>query len=100
MSLYAKYEDLGEKPKATNLPPCMWVQDMNHRHKLLKENMVVCIDLYGDWCEPCKMIEADYEKLAQKYNKDRFKRDFEAFVLDKWEKHAGTTRSTHDNTRS
>ena len=66
---YASYKDLGEtKDNNNNVPPCMEIQDLQHRKKLLTENAVVLIDLWGEWCGPCKAIAPQFAALAQKYN--------------------------------
>lgn len=68
MSKYASYHSLGEK-KNDDTPPCMEIQDLQHRKKLLSENTIVCIDLWGSWCAPCKAVSPQFAKLAQQYNK-------------------------------
>ena len=68
MSRYAKYENLGEKKLIEDVRPCMEVQDLNHRKKLLTENTIVVIDLLAEWCGPCKQVSPQFAKLAQRYN--------------------------------
>ena len=65
--LYATYASLGPKtaPKEYS---CMEVQNLEHRHKLLKENTIVCVDLYANWCEPCKGCAPQFAALAEQYN--------------------------------
>ncbi|MEH6307888.1 thioredoxin domain-containing protein [Olivibacter sp. CPCC 100613] len=38
--------------------------------KILRENKVVLVDFYADWCIPCKEMEPSLKKLATQY-KDR-----------------------------
>lgn len=68
-AVYAKYSSLEKKENKVNEPPpCLEIQNLEHRRNLLKSNNVVCIDLYGHWCEPCKAIEPEFLRLAQEYN--------------------------------
>lgn len=65
MSSYAKYSSLGpKKEEKTNI---VEIRDIEHRNKIIKENSVVIIDLYAEWCKPCKDLIPEYEKLATKY---------------------------------
>lgn len=67
-TIYKTFSTLApEKPKTVEYN-CMSVQDLNHRKKIITENMVVCIDLYGTWCGPCKEVKPKFAALAQQYN--------------------------------
>ena len=39
------------------------------RNNLIKNNKVLVIDNYADWCGPCKTIAPVYAELCQKYSK-------------------------------
>lgn len=39
----------------------------NHRLELLKNNKILVIDNYADWCGPCKQIEPQVINLSNKY---------------------------------
>lgn len=66
---YKSYKDLVEKKEENNDGfICMEVQDLQHRKKILTQNHIVCIDLWADWCGPCKHIAPQFARLAQKYN--------------------------------
>jgi len=68
-AVYAKYGSLGpKKTEEPDVPPCLEVQNLEHRRNILKSNSVVCIDLYGTWCEPCKLIDNDVCRLNQTHN--------------------------------
>lgn len=44
------------------------IKSKDHRRQILTENKIVCIDLHADWCQPCKSVAPDYNKLAKQYN--------------------------------
>lgn len=65
---YASYASLAPK-EAPKEYCCMEVQNLDHRHKLLTQNSIVCIDLYANWCEPCKACSPHFSALAEQYNR-------------------------------
>lgn len=65
---YATYGNLAPKPPQSNVPPCMEMKDLNHRKRMIMSNALVCIDLFADWCEPCKAVSPKFSKLAQEFN--------------------------------
>jgi thioredoxin 1 len=65
---YASYKSLAPKENNTPKYTCMEIQDLQHRKKMLSEHDLVCIDLFADWCEPCKYIGPKFAELAQQYN--------------------------------
>ena len=65
---YASYSSLAPKEDNRQKYTCMEMQDLNHRKKMLTENAIVCIDLYADWCAPCKIVSPKFAELAQQYN--------------------------------
>ena len=67
---YATYSSLSNNTveKKTTYK-CDTITDINMRQKCIQQHKVVCIDLYADWCGPCKLISPDVDKLAHKYNK-------------------------------
>ena len=44
------------------------IKDKNQKDFILNNHRIVVIDIYADWCQPCKQIEGRYYKMAQKYN--------------------------------
>lgn len=66
--LYASYSSLVPKKEPKPSYECMSLQSLEHRKKVISENPIVCIDLYGEWCEPCKVISPQFAQLAQQYN--------------------------------
>jgi thiol-disulfide isomerase/thioredoxin len=65
---YASYKNLAPKDERKDSYQCMTVQDLHHRKKLLTENSIVCLDLWADWCEPCKTVSPQFAELAKQYN--------------------------------
>ena len=65
---YASYKSLAPKDEQKDQYICMSVQDLHHRKKLLTENTIVCIDLWADWCAPCKVVSPQFAELAKQYN--------------------------------
>jgi len=43
------------------------VQNRDHRAQLLKDNGVVCIDVWAEWCKPCRDCMPTVAAMAQKY---------------------------------
>lgn len=62
---YAKFNSLGSEN--TSLA-CKEIKTREDKQKFIAENRVVCIDLYADWCGPCKVVGPLFGKLAQKAN--------------------------------
>lgn len=95
MSSYKKYSDLGEnkdmsaltntanntlystqKSNGENVSPhsgggdkVLEIEDHDHKLKLITDNLVVVVDIYGDWCGPCKAITSRYSQLAENYSR-------------------------------
>ena len=65
---YASYKSLAPKKNKVPTYTCMEIQDLQHRKNILSENALVCIDLFADWCEPCKTVGPQFAELAQQYN--------------------------------
>ena len=65
---YASYQSLAPKEQTTSSFTCMEIQNLNHRKKILSENTIVCIDLFANWCAPCKVVSPQFAELAERYN--------------------------------
>ena len=65
---YASYKSLDPKKDQKDQYPCMVIQDLHNRKRLLTENYIVCIDLFASWCEPCKVVGPEFAELARQYN--------------------------------
>ena len=68
MAQYASYKNLGSKKENDDVPPLIEVQDLKHRKKILTDNNVVCIDIFANWCGPCKAVGPKFARLAKQYN--------------------------------
>lgn len=70
MSLYKSFDELGAKPQQNHDQfAVVEIQDGQHKSQLLSQNRVVVIDIYADWCGPCRQIAPDYSVMAARYTK-------------------------------
>lgn len=78
-SLYAKFKDLGEQDEIMvnqggqqmlieQEGEVESIESLEHKKYLIRNNKVVLVDIYGDWCGPCKAIEKKYTQIAQQYS--------------------------------
>lgn len=49
------------------------IQSSQHRSNLIKNNDIVVIKYYTNWCAPCKGIIGDWQRLFYTYNSDQAK---------------------------
>ena len=49
------------------MPPIIDVTDANFAHEVLGSRLPVMLDLWGDWCEPCKALERVVGEIAKAY---------------------------------
>lgn len=78
MSQYAKYKDLGDKEKEKFEPSrgapsavsrIVSITDNRHKKEIVQGHKVCVVDIYADWCGPCKQVAPKFAKLAEKYYK-------------------------------
>ena len=55
----------GNNPQPTKI---FHIESAQQKSDLIKNNKLVIIDVYADWCGPCKAISSKVEELAAKYN--------------------------------
>ena len=64
------YDQLGENPQPNrDQHNVLEIQNNNHLSEVLNKYRVVCVDIYADWCGPCKMTAPAYASLAERYTK-------------------------------
>jgi thioredoxin 1 len=70
--MYKSYHELGNESNQSNQSNYQVVEILSQEHKndVLLSNQVVCVDIYADWCGPCKQTEPLYANLAEKYTKN------------------------------
>jgi thioredoxin 1 len=66
MSSLTKPED--ETPKQPKKTHVFQIKNKQDKHNAIHHNRLCVIDVYGEWCGPCKAVAPDYEKLAEKFN--------------------------------
>ena len=59
-------------PENVDIPPVITPQvklrTNEQKASIINSNSICVVDMFADWCEPCKIIEPEYAKLANKYN--------------------------------
>lgn len=71
--MYKTMEEYGVNPRQTQPPQDQFqvveIQNIDHRDHIISTNELVVIDIYADWCGPCKMTAPTYANMAARYNK-------------------------------
>lgn len=50
----------------------MQISSAENMQAVLKENHVVIVDFYADWCPPCKLIAPKFEALSKEMKSVKF----------------------------
>jgi thioredoxin 1 len=67
--MYKNFSELGIKPEENkDLYSVTEITDIQHKKQILSQNRVVLVDIFTNWCGPCKKIEPEYSLIASKYN--------------------------------
>jgi len=67
--MYKSYDQLGAQPDPNrDILEVTELADFNHKKHILSTNRVVCIDIYADWCGPCKQTAPAYALVASTYS--------------------------------
>ena len=45
------------------------IENIDQKINLIHQNKVCVVDIYADWCGPCKQIAGRYEELSRKYSR-------------------------------
>lgn len=68
--MYKSYSELGAQPESNRDQYNVFdVSTEQQKQQILSQTPVVCVDIYADWCQPCKQTAPDYSNLAAKYGK-------------------------------
>jgi thioredoxin 1 len=68
--MYKSYAELGNKPEENvDLYQVPELQSLDDKQKLIQNNRIACVYIWGDFCGPCKVIAPSYALLAQKFQK-------------------------------
>jgi thiol-disulfide isomerase/thioredoxin len=43
------------------------IDDQKHKEQIISSNHVVVVDIYADWCGPCKNFAPQYVQMASEY---------------------------------
>lgn len=68
--MYSTYEDLGKDPNQPNqqtMKNVTELQDEEHKRNVISSNKLVVVDVYANWCSPCKVVEPRFSQLAKQY---------------------------------
>ncbi len=69
MPKYSNYENVNNYSDSIDKTQyVLSIESEDHRKKILNEHKIVCIDLYANWCGPCKNIAPTFNQLAKEYN--------------------------------
>jgi thioredoxin 1 len=81
--MYKSYSELGPRPEENrDQYSVLELKSSEERAKLISTCRVVCVDIYAEWCGPCKQTAPAYSMLAKKYEKT----DMCALVKLNWDK--------------
>jgi thioredoxin-like negative regulator of GroEL len=66
--MYRKIKELGNQAKPSNNFEVIEIENVEHKTQLLQQNLIVCVNLHANWCQPCKYISPDYSSMAYRKN--------------------------------
>jgi thioredoxin 1 len=69
---YRAYKDLGHSPEElqnVNLRAVEVIKTTDQKKQILSQNKIVVIDVFGEWCGPCKAVKPIFAKYAEQYNR-------------------------------
>lgn len=69
---YSTYKKLGSKPEDTNDYQMMdklvpKLKSLVEKKNVVSMNKLVVVDIYADWCQPCKLVAPRVAELSHKY---------------------------------
>jgi thioredoxin 1 len=69
MSNYATYGQLSSVPTEDMPDNIFSIKNNQQKQQIIQNHQLCVIDMYGDWCNPCKQIAPKFGELSKKYNK-------------------------------
>jgi thioredoxin 1 len=69
MSNYATYGQLSSVPVEEMPDNLFSIKNMQQKQTLIQNHDLCVIDMYGEWCAPCKLIAPKFAELAKTYNR-------------------------------
>lgn len=63
--MYKTYNQLNGETKS-NSTKLVQIESSEHKDELLRNNPILCVDVYADWCQPCKQLEPNYAVLSKR----------------------------------
>lgn len=71
--MYKNYDELGAQPDMNkDILDVVEVQNSQHKNHIIRTNRIVCLEIYADWCGPCKQTASSYSIVASNYSKPNF----------------------------
>lgn len=68
--MYKSYNEIGvSEEKHQDQYAILELVDQEQKNKILSSHRVVLVDVFANWCGPCKQIAPSYSLLAMKYSK-------------------------------
>lgn len=85
--MYKSYSELGNQPeKNRDLYSVLELTTNEQKAQIINSTHIVCVDIYANWCGPCKQTESAYSILAERYNKEGYcllvKENFQSNLTD------------------
>ena len=68
--MYKNYDQLGvQRDETRDILDVLEIRNNEHKKELIENTTVCCIDIYADWCGPCKQTAPDYSLVSTRYSK-------------------------------
>lgn len=67
--MYASYQQLGVQQEPNRDVMNILEVDENTKKGLISSHQLVCVDIYADWCGPCKQTAPDYAVLSSTFGR-------------------------------
>jgi len=66
--MYRNFSDLSEQTGGKD-STVIDLLNSDQKESIIHSNLLTVVDIYADWCMPCRQTESIYADLAKKYNK-------------------------------